>query len=410
MKHGDFHRARLQHLGAQRRHFQHLFVGDLFEPPRLGNDARVGGVDAVHVGVDVAAVRLERRRHRHRAGVRAAAASVEMRLSGATPWKPATTATSPLLHGARSCRSGSHAVDAGRAMHGRGLDRNLPAQPGAGLHADGADSAMASSPAVTCSPAATTTSYSRCRHASVRPAWRRLGPGHQLVGLAGHGGDHHGDLVAALDLALHQAGDMADALDVGHRRAAEFHCNFGHLQGGACGFCGPYIDAGTARLNRLLRRKPWENSDGRHSPSEFGRRCRDGEVLPDGRRVVGPQRQVRPAAQIQPRSAELHPRSRGRTLPAGQSGAPALRRPDPARYRLRRRAPLRAHGAARLRCPGRRSAREERQNRGGACGRQRPQDRISDHHRRNAGKRERPTSTSSSIWKSSNMSRTWART
>ena len=56
------------------------------------------------------------------------------------------------------------------------------------------------------------------------------GPGHQLVGFPGHGRDHHGDLVAALDLPLHQAGDMADALNVGHGGAAEFHRNQRHAK------------------------------------------------------------------------------------------------------------------------------------------------------------------------------------
>ena len=45
-----------------------------FQPARLGHDARIGGVDAVNIGVDVAAIGLQRRRQRHRAGIRAAAA------------------------------------------------------------------------------------------------------------------------------------------------------------------------------------------------------------------------------------------------------------------------------------------------------------------------------------------------
>ena len=58
---------------------------------------------------------------------------------------------------------------------------------------------------------------------------RRPGPGDQLVGGPGHGRNHHGNLVAGVDLALDVAGDDADALDVGDRRAAELHdqtCHF----------------------------------------------------------------------------------------------------------------------------------------------------------------------------------------
>ena len=79
---------------------------------------------------------------------------------------------------------------------------------------------MARRPLVTCSPAATTTSYSRWSgmgwqtsplDALHRRLGRVIGPGHQLVGFPRHGGDHHRDLVAALHLALDQPGDMADA-------------------------------------------------------------------------------------------------------------------------------------------------------------------------------------------------------
>ena len=48
-------------------------------------------------------------------------------------------------------------------------------------------------------------------------------PGHELVGLAGHGGDHDGDLVAGIDFTLDVMGDVADVVDVGDRGSAEFH-------------------------------------------------------------------------------------------------------------------------------------------------------------------------------------------
>ena len=71
---GELHRADLQHLGAEARQLQHLLEGDGVQPARLGHDARVGGVDAVDVGVDLAVVGLERGGERDRRGVRAAAA------------------------------------------------------------------------------------------------------------------------------------------------------------------------------------------------------------------------------------------------------------------------------------------------------------------------------------------------
>ena len=53
-------------------------------------------------------------------------------------------------------------------------------------------------------------------------------PCHQLVGLAGHCRDHHGDVMAGVDLALHMARDVADAVDIGDGCAAEFHHEAAH--------------------------------------------------------------------------------------------------------------------------------------------------------------------------------------
>ena len=65
-------------------------------------------------------------------------------------------------------------------------------------------STMASSPAVTCSPVATTASYSRASCSSEAS----LHPGDELVGDARHGRDDDGDLVAGIDLALDVARDV----------------------------------------------------------------------------------------------------------------------------------------------------------------------------------------------------------
>src|SRR5688572_18510820 len=97
-------------------------------------------------------------------------------------------------------------------------------------------STIASRPAVTCSPEATTASYSTASCSGAvgivfdRVMQRRgvARPGDQLVGLPGHGRDHDGDLVAGIDLALHVARHIADAVDVGDGGAAEFHHETGH--------------------------------------------------------------------------------------------------------------------------------------------------------------------------------------
>ncbi len=150
----------LQHLGAHRGQLQHLLVGDLGQPPRLGHDARVGRVDAVHIRIDVAAIRLQRRRQRHRRGVGAAApqrgdAMVRARAPGTRP----PPAPGPPAS-ARSARPPSIASI-----------RALPWAPSVAIgicqpcqereSTPSVCSAIASSPLVTCSPVATTASYSR---------------------------------------------------------------------------------------------------------------------------------------------------------------------------------------------------------------------------------------------------------
>ena len=70
----ELDRARLQHLGAERRHLEHLVVGDAGELARVRHHVRVGGVDAVHVGEDLAHVGLERRGQRDAGEIGAAPA------------------------------------------------------------------------------------------------------------------------------------------------------------------------------------------------------------------------------------------------------------------------------------------------------------------------------------------------
>ena len=56
-----------------------------------------------------------------------------------------------------------------------------------------------------------------------------LDPGHEFIGLAGHRRHHHRHLVTRVDLALHMAGDVADAFEIGDGRAAKLHDETGHF-------------------------------------------------------------------------------------------------------------------------------------------------------------------------------------
>ena len=52
---GELDAARVHDAGADAGQFEHLVVADAVHLARFGHDARIGGVDAVHVGVDFAA-------------------------------------------------------------------------------------------------------------------------------------------------------------------------------------------------------------------------------------------------------------------------------------------------------------------------------------------------------------------
>ena len=113
--------------------------------------------------------------------------------------------------------------DARRAVGVGGHDRQLPALPGAGIDADAFqhDREQAGRDLLA-------GGDHRVVFAGVVQGGRAPAPADQLVGLAGHGGDHDGDLVAGVDLALDVVRDIADAVDIGDRGSAEFHHQAGH--------------------------------------------------------------------------------------------------------------------------------------------------------------------------------------
>ena len=69
----QLHAAVVQHLCAQRCQFQHLVKGDLLQLTGVAHLARVGGINALHIRVDLAAVSVQGSGNRHSTGVGAAA-------------------------------------------------------------------------------------------------------------------------------------------------------------------------------------------------------------------------------------------------------------------------------------------------------------------------------------------------
>lgn len=63
----------MQNIGAAGGKLEHLVVGNLVELVGIGDDARVGGVYAVHIGVDFTFICLERSCNSDCTGIAAAA-------------------------------------------------------------------------------------------------------------------------------------------------------------------------------------------------------------------------------------------------------------------------------------------------------------------------------------------------
>ena len=67
------HAALMQHLRALLREQQHIVIRNAFPAQRIGAEARVGGIDPVHIGIDDELIGVKRRGERHGARIRAAA-------------------------------------------------------------------------------------------------------------------------------------------------------------------------------------------------------------------------------------------------------------------------------------------------------------------------------------------------
>ena len=125
----------MQYFRAEAGQLEHFFKSDGIEAARFGHDARVGGVNAVHVGVDLAFVGLEGGGKCDGRGVRTAAAQRG----------DVARAADALETGddddAAFSQIGTHflvvyAFDAGFGVGGIGFQGNLPAGIAFCVHAD----------------------------------------------------------------------------------------------------------------------------------------------------------------------------------------------------------------------------------------------------------------------------------
>ena len=189
----------------------------------LRHDARVGRVDAVDIGIDVAAIGIQRRGQRDRRGIRPAAAQcgdavVAARCPGSRrpprPGRPACGGSVPRRRCRRCapcharCRCGSGSASPARSAPRR---RSPAARSTAGRWSP----ARRSPPQcrIRARRAAATAPWHQATSWLVAPAMAETTTATSLPGV---------------DLALHAGGDVADAVEVGDRGAAELHHDAGH--------------------------------------------------------------------------------------------------------------------------------------------------------------------------------------
>ena len=129
---GQLHGLGVQYLGAASGQGQHIPQIDAGKLPGAGNQPGISGVNAVHIGIDLAAVGLQSGSEGHRRGVGAAPAQgADVALGGEALKAGDHRHTAPaqgLLEPA-----GGNEADVAAAVPGTGENPRLPAGEGLGL-------------------------------------------------------------------------------------------------------------------------------------------------------------------------------------------------------------------------------------------------------------------------------------
>ena len=230
---------------------EHLVVADGVDLAGFGHDARVGGVDAVHVGVDFAAdlapspgpaVVLHDGGQGDGRGVGAAAAERGDVVVLVDALEAGDDDDLAVVEGLAHAVGGD-VLDAGLGVGGVGDDADLGAGEADGLLAEGPWMAMAMRAMEICSPVERSMSISRAGGCSLIS----LGQLDEFVGGVAAGADDDDDLVAGLLGADGPAGGVHDAFRVGDAAAAELRHQFCRLAASP-----PARDASASRRVWLL--------------------------------------------------------------------------------------------------------------------------------------------------------------
>ncbi len=222
---GEFDRAAVHHAGAEAGQLQHFVVADAFHAACFGQLARIGRVDAVDVGVNLAGIGTQHGRQGHGRGVAAAAAErgdVEILVDALKAGGDHDVAfVQQLAHAV-----GRDRMNAGLGVRAVGADADLCTGEADGFGTERLDG------------------HRHQRHADLLAGRKEhvhfagvgaIGdlPGQidQMIGLMAHRADDHHDLVALLLGANRFAGGGENFLAIGNAGAAEFLDNDGHELG-----------------------------------------------------------------------------------------------------------------------------------------------------------------------------------
>src|SRR3954463_6836077 len=300
------------------------------------------------------------------------------------PWKPEITATS--LRSLKRLTSSAPLMSRMRAEPCASLVRIGNCQP----CQDRALTpiccrAMAKRPEVTCSPDATTASYSR---ASCSAAASRHHSTSRLVVPAMADTTTATSWPASVSRFTWRA-----TLRMRSISATEVPPNFMTRRLMRVNFLGFRLEKAAIHTGAVWSKQPRQRNH--HGPKDFRRcrihrRCRRSRaVFPAGRDLVGCTRPDGALAQVQPDPARLYPRPGGDAFSARPQTARLPPKPARPRYRLRRRAFVGAAGAHRRRGGGRRSRHQQYRGGQGACGGSGGDGGLSLDHCRGAGRRGR---------------------
>ena len=213
---GQLHAAVVEHLRAERGEFKHFVKRDLLEAGGLGDLARVGRKDALDIGIDLAAVGVQRRGQRHGRSIAAAAAErgdIVRAVEALEPGHNNHAVAGKLAFNAL----GVQALDARAGIGAVGDEAGLPAG-----QADGRDADLLQGHGQQGDGDLLAGGQQHIHLAAGRAVRDLLRFGDEVVGGIALRRDHDDDVVARIAGVGHDAGHVEDAAAVLDRSTAEF--------------------------------------------------------------------------------------------------------------------------------------------------------------------------------------------